>query len=161
MLSRGADPQVRTKNYDPYLDPGRKTPLEVCVDDEGIRSKLKELIEEHSGVEKRAVPHRDIGCWWTLYDYGLETVRSWPAAYRHPYPEVVARAREREERRARREARRAKLGLPPLAEEKKKEKVGEGAKKVISVSATATAAATSSSSSFSFPPPSSLTDRRR
>lgn len=33
-----------------------------------------------------AQPHPDIGCWWTLYDYGLETVRGWKPSYKHPYP---------------------------------------------------------------------------
>ena len=149
LLSRGADPNVKTRNFDPYLDPGRKTALDVCVDDEAIRGRLRELIERHAGAERRPVPHRDIGCWWTLYDFGLETVRSWGADHRHPYPETVARAKDREERRARREARRAKQGLPP-----KQKKEGGAAKKAISVSATA-AATTSSSSSFpSSPPPS-------
>ena len=31
-------------------------------------------------------PHQDIGCWWTLYDYGLEAVKSWTKEYQHPYP---------------------------------------------------------------------------
>ena len=151
LLSRGADPEIRTKNFDPYLDPGFKTVLEVCVDDELIRSKLQKLVGEHAGVEKKGVPHRDMGCWWALYDYGLERVRSWGASHRHPYPERVARERERQERRARREARRAKQGMPPSrgalldgAPSKKAESAN--GKKVISVSATATA--TSSSSSF-------------
>lgn len=32
------------------------------------------------------VPHPDIGDWWALYDYGPETVASWPADYVPPYP---------------------------------------------------------------------------
>ncbi len=32
------------------------------------------------------VPHKDVGCWWALYDYGYATVRTWPANYKHPYP---------------------------------------------------------------------------
>ena len=31
-------------------------------------------------------PHRDIGCWWTLYDYGLDRVKLWARDYTHPYP---------------------------------------------------------------------------
>lgn len=27
--SRGADPSIRTENYEPYLNPGRKLPVEV------------------------------------------------------------------------------------------------------------------------------------
>lgn len=33
-----------------------------------------------------AQPHPDIGCWWTLYDYGLEAVKGWKPGYVHPYP---------------------------------------------------------------------------
>ncbi len=29
MQSRGADPSIKTENYDPYLSPGRKLPVEV------------------------------------------------------------------------------------------------------------------------------------
>ena len=29
VQSRGADPSIRTDNYDPYLDPGKKLPVEV------------------------------------------------------------------------------------------------------------------------------------
>lgn len=29
MQSRGADPSIRTENYDPYLNPGKKLPVEV------------------------------------------------------------------------------------------------------------------------------------
>ena len=31
-------------------------------------------------------PHPDIGCWWTLYDYGLDTVKTWAKDYKHVYP---------------------------------------------------------------------------
>lgn len=31
-------------------------------------------------------PHPDISCWWTLYDYGLDTVKTWAKDYKHPYP---------------------------------------------------------------------------
>ena len=31
-------------------------------------------------------PHPDIGCWWTLYDYGLDKVKTWDKDYEHPYP---------------------------------------------------------------------------
>lgn len=33
-------------------------------------------------------PHPDIGDWWAVYDYGLDTVKGWALDYRHPYPEV-------------------------------------------------------------------------
>ena len=31
-------------------------------------------------------PHADIGCWWTLYDYGLDVVKTWPTDYVQIYP---------------------------------------------------------------------------
>lgn len=31
-------------------------------------------------------PHPDISCWWTLYDYGLDTVKTWAKDYKHEYP---------------------------------------------------------------------------
>lgn len=37
-------------------------------------------------VPKARVPHPDIGCWWTLYDYGPERVKAWEPDYKHPYP---------------------------------------------------------------------------
>lgn len=37
-------------------------------------------------VKKVREPHPGIGCWWTLYDYGLEKVKTWPKDYVHPYP---------------------------------------------------------------------------
>jgi [acyl-carrier-protein] S-malonyltransferase len=33
LLSEGADPNVLTNDYDPYLNPGKKTPIEVAIDD--------------------------------------------------------------------------------------------------------------------------------
>ena len=47
------------------------------------------LKSNHAGalqVKKVREPHADIGCWWTLYDYGLEAVKAWPKDYMHPYP---------------------------------------------------------------------------
>lgn len=41
--SRGADPSIKTEDYDPYLDPGRKLPIEVAIEDESIRSQLSTL----------------------------------------------------------------------------------------------------------------------
>lgn len=37
-------------------------------------------------VQKVRVPHKNIGCWWTLYDYGLDMVKTWDRDYEHPYP---------------------------------------------------------------------------
>lgn len=63
------------------------------------------------GVPKAREPHPDIGCWWTLYDYGLEEVSSWAADYVHTYPgEQGSREREREG-----EGERCEDGVPHSA----------------------------------------------
>ena len=49
------------------------------------------LQAKYATVAKVRVPHKDVGCWWTLYDYGYATVRKWPANYKHPYPGAVRR----------------------------------------------------------------------
>jgi hypothetical protein len=41
--SRGADPGVRTEDYDPYLDPGCKLAIDVAIEDECIRTQLLDL----------------------------------------------------------------------------------------------------------------------
>lgn len=41
--SRGADPTVKTENYDPYLNPGRKLPTDVAIEEGVIRSQLISL----------------------------------------------------------------------------------------------------------------------
>lgn len=38
LLSEGADPSVLTNDYDPYLNPGKKTPIEVAIDDPEVRA---------------------------------------------------------------------------------------------------------------------------
>ena len=67
--------------------------LQVAVDDDGgaIRGKLLGLEKKYAGVAKKAQPHPDLGCWWTLYDYGLESVKAWDRTYKHPYPGVTRR----------------------------------------------------------------------
>ena len=45
---------------------------------------------KYAKVPKVRVPHKDVGCWWTLYDYGYDTIRKWPAKYTHPYPGTPA-----------------------------------------------------------------------
>ncbi|EIE22430.1 ankyrin [Coccomyxa subellipsoidea C-169] len=86
LLSRGADPSIRTENYDPYLSPGKKLPIDVALDDDEIRSKLRALDKKYAKVKKVREPHPDIGCWWTLYDYGLDAIKKWDKEYKHPYP---------------------------------------------------------------------------
>eukprot|EP01025_Chloroclados_australasicus_P047430 TRINITY_DN5308_c1_g1_i2.p2 TRINITY_DN5308_c1_g1~~TRINITY_DN5308_c1_g1_i2.p2 ORF type:complete len:531 (+),score=73.37 TRINITY_DN5308_c1_g1_i2:121-1713(+) len=89
LLSRGADPCIRTEDYDPYLDPGCKLPVEVATPE--IREKLIKLEEEYAKVPKKGQPHEDIGCWWTLYDYGLDAVKQWNVDYKPVYPEEKKR----------------------------------------------------------------------
>ncbi len=36
LQSRGADPSLLTEEYDPYLSPGRKLPVEVAAEDEQV-----------------------------------------------------------------------------------------------------------------------------
>ena len=86
MQSRGADPNIQTEDYDPYLNPGKKTPREVAIDDDEIQDALEALEQKYQEVRKSREPHPDIGCWWTLYDYGLEAVSKWRRDYVHPYP---------------------------------------------------------------------------
>eukprot|EP00210_Caulerpa_lentillifera_P007207 g6896.t1 len=105
LLSRGADPELESDVVDPYLDPVRKRPHEMC-NDEVVREHLVKLNEKYRTVAKSPESHPDIGCWWTLYDYGLEVVKTWNKDYKHPYPEVKLRERMKKERRQQREARR-------------------------------------------------------
>lgn len=40
----------------------------------------------YAGTKKKREPHPDVGCWWSLYDYGLDAVKLWPRDHVHPYP---------------------------------------------------------------------------
>lgn len=111
LLSRGADPTILSEDYDPYLNPGKKLPIDVAVEDEDVRSNILQLEKKYKLTKKAKEPHPDIGDWWALYDYGLDSIKQWPKDYEHPYPEVIKRQKEEEtklvEKAARRE-RRAK-----------------------------------------------------
>ena len=91
LLSRGADPSVRTEDYDKYLNPGPKLPIELAVEDDAVRAKLVALEKRYKGTKKVRVPHPHVGDWWTVYDYGLEGGEGWAADYVHPYPGMGAR----------------------------------------------------------------------
>lgn len=125
LLSRGADPSIRTEDYDPYLNPGCKLPVEVATDAGDTRARLLALEAKYKAVSKAKVPHPFIGDWWTLYDYGLDAVRQWKPDYRHPFPEDLKRAAEEKERKAAKAARRkakaeaAKAGVSVAAAPKK------------------------------------------
>lgn len=86
-----------------------------------MRRALAALEARYAGVPKAGRPHPDLGDWWALYDYGFDTVRSWPADFVPPYPEVAKRQRDAAARRAakadklrRRDALLAGEALDPL-----------------------------------------------
>lgn len=106
LLSRGADPSLLTEEYDPYLNPGKKRPIEVAIDDEKIRNQLAALEKTYADVPKVREPHSHVGDWWTLYDYGLDVVKTWSVDYKHSFPEEAKRARDAAERKAAKAARR-------------------------------------------------------
>ena len=53
--TRGADPSVRTENYDPYLSPGLKLAIEVALDDDVLRGKLKALDKKYAKASGTAM----------------------------------------------------------------------------------------------------------
>ena len=89
MQSRGADPTILTEEYDPYLNPGRKIPVDLAIDDDDTRDKLRALEQKYSSVKKARRPHPDIGCWWTLYDYGLDAIKTWAEDFQRHYPGLI------------------------------------------------------------------------
>jgi len=119
LLSRGADPTIRTEDYDPYLNPGKKLPIDVAVDDETIRGKLKALEKKYKSTEKVREPHEDIGDWWALYDYGLDNIKAWSKTHAPSYPEDLKRQKDAEdkkrEKRERKEKQAAIAANPALA----------------------------------------------
>ena len=108
LLSEGADPTITTIDYDPYLDPGLKTPIEVAIQDDTVRDRLQFLIDKYADVPKKPRCHPDLGCWWTLYDYGLDVVQNWAHDYKPDYPESRRRQKALEEKRLFKEQRRQK-----------------------------------------------------
>ena len=108
LLSEGADPTITTNDYDPYLDPGLKTPLQVAIQDDDVRDRLQFLIDKYADVPKKPRCHPDLGCWWTLYDYGLDVVQTWAHDYKPDYPESRRRQKALEEKRLFKEQRRKK-----------------------------------------------------
>ena len=109
LQSRGADSSLLTEEYDKYLNPGRKLPVEVASEDGDVRAKILALEKKYAAVPKHRQPHPHVGDWWTIYDYGLDAVKLWDTKYVHPYPEVLKRARDEKERKeAKAERRKAK-----------------------------------------------------
>ncbi|CAG9461448.1 unnamed protein product [Pedinophyceae sp. YPF-701] len=104
LLSRGADPSILTDDYDPYLDPGRKRPHELAED--FMRDRLLELEKRYAATPKAREPHKDIGDFWALYDYGPDVVASWDRDFVPAYPEAVRNEREAAAKAARKSQRR-------------------------------------------------------
>ena len=50
--SRGADPSIRTEDYDPYLNPGHHLPIDIASEDTTVRAKLLALDEKYAGTKK-------------------------------------------------------------------------------------------------------------
>ena len=97
-----------TEDYDAYLNPGRKRAIEVQEND-AVRAKLLALEKKYASVAKVRQPHPHVGDWWTIYDYGLDAVKTWKPDYKHPYPEELKRVRdEKELKAAKTERRKAK-----------------------------------------------------
>ncbi len=59
---------------------------QVASGDPEIRRRLLELDALYRDTPKKREPHPDVGCWWTLYDYGLDVVKTWARDYKHAYP---------------------------------------------------------------------------
>ena len=128
LLSEGADPSLRTDDFDPYLDPGTKLPVDVAIKDDATRDAIRALEEKYASVPKKPEPHADIGDWWALYDYGPETVYGWPKEHKPEYPERRRDAKLAKEKREYK-AKRAAAREAAIAEEVAKLAVsGESAK---------------------------------
>lgn len=99
LLSRGADPSILTCQSDDYLDRGSKRSIDLVVDDGGLtRGKILALETKYEHVSRPRVPHKDIGDWITLYDYGLDVVKTWPVDHDPQYPEVLMRQSKSQEK---------------------------------------------------------------
>jgi len=108
LLSEGADPNVKTTDYDPYLNPGMKTPCELVADDVEVHEKLVELVQKYAHVPKKPQPNESIGDWWALYDYGLDEIKTWPFGFQKEFPEDRRRAKARRDKAEFKERRRVK-----------------------------------------------------
>ena len=62
-------------------------PLRVCVSVCPCACALCQCVGVPLQVRE---PHPDVGDWWSVYDYGLDTIRGWAKDYKHPYPGQTA-----------------------------------------------------------------------
>ena len=129
LLSEGADPAVVTEDYDPYLNPGRKTPIEVAIKDGPTRDALRFLEEKYADTPKNPRAHADIGDWWALYDYGPETVYGWKSDFEPDYPERRRAAKDVAEKREWKRKRKAARDAAIAAEVAKRDAEASGMEK--------------------------------
>ena len=52
VQSRGADPSIRTEDYDPYLNPGHHLAIDIACEDETVRAKLLALDAKYAAIPK-------------------------------------------------------------------------------------------------------------
>ena len=60
--------------------------MELAIEEDDTRDKLKALEAKYASVKKVRQPAANIGCWWTLYDHGLEAVKAWPTDDKRLFP---------------------------------------------------------------------------
>eukprot|EP00899_Mesostigma_viride_P002913 jgi/Mesvir1/12622/Mv09320-RA.3 len=123
LLSKGADPSIVTKSIIPPPEPTQlqredALPCDLLARPEKDLAKLQALEAKYADTPKAREPHEDIGDFWALYDYGLETLKTWEKGYQHPYPEIKQReeaARIRKEKIAKlaKEGKIKTLAAPP------------------------------------------------
>ncbi len=53
LQSRGADPSLLTHDYDPYLNPGRKSVTDVALDDDDVRAALAAVNTKYEGEQQQ------------------------------------------------------------------------------------------------------------
>ena len=90
-----ADPSLRTDDFDPYLDPGTKLPVDVAIKDDATRDAIRPLRRSARASWKKPEPHADIGDWWAPRSRSGDGGRM---AQRHK-PEYPERRRTRSSRR--------------------------------------------------------------
>ena len=62
VQSRGADPSIRTEDFDPYLNPGHHLPIDLACEDETVRAKLLALDKKYAKTPKVRNMQREPPC---------------------------------------------------------------------------------------------------
>ncbi len=73
LQSRGADPSIRTEDYDPYLNPGHHLPIDIASEDAAVRAKLLALDEKYAATPKVRSRNQDL-----LSPVKAGTANGWP-----------------------------------------------------------------------------------